>query len=77
MKYKPSKVGGHSVKVQYNNQDIPESPLKVEVVDPGAVKVFGPGLMGAIIVNEETSFTVNVINQGWKGGAWTWDHWTR
>ncbi len=63
VKYKPEAAGSHVIKVQYNDQEIPDSPLVVEVVDPEAVKVFGPGLERAV-VNEETSFTVDAAKAG-------------
>lgn len=63
VKYKPDDAGAHAVKVNYNNQEIPDSPLVVQVVDPEAVKAYGPGLERAI-VNEEAYFTVDATKAG-------------
>ena len=63
VKYKPEDAGNHTLKVQYNNQEIPESPVIIQVVNPDAVKAYGPGLEKAI-VDEETSFTVDAANAG-------------
>ena len=63
VKYKPDDAGTHTVNVRYNNQEIPENPLFVQVVNPEAVKAYGPGLEKAV-VNEETSFTVDAAKAG-------------
>ena len=63
VKYTPDDAGPHAVKVQYKNQEIPNSPLVVQVVNPEAVKAYGPGLEKAT-VNEETSFTVDASKAG-------------
>ena len=63
VKYKPDSAGGHDIKVQYSNQEIPDSPLVVQVVNPEAVKAYGPGLEKAV-VNEEATFTVDAAKAG-------------
>ena len=63
VKYKPEDAGAHNIKVQYDDQEIPDSPLVVQVVNPEAVRAYGPGLENAV-VNEETSFTVDATKAG-------------
>ena len=63
VKYKPEDAGKHDIKIQYSDQEIPDSPLVVQVVNPEAVNAYGPGLEKAI-VNEETSFTVDAAKAG-------------
>lgn len=63
VKYKPDDAGDHTIKVQYNDMEVPDSPLHVQVVNPEAVNAYGPGLENAV-VNEETSFTVDATKAG-------------
>lgn len=63
VKYRPEEAGNHTVKVQYCDQEVPASPVVVQVASPDAVRAYGDGLENAV-VQEEASFTVDAANAG-------------
>jgi filamin len=60
-------AGPNCISILYNDKEIAESPIYVEIVDPDKVKCSGNGLKHAI-VNEPTQFILDYTKAG-KGSA--------
>ena len=63
VKYTPQKAGNHTVDVKYSGQEVPRSPISVNVCDPGAVKAYGPGLEEAV-ATQDAKFIVDASEAG-------------
>ena len=64
IKYTPKDAGEMTVNVLLDQQDVPNSPFSVLVVDPTACQVYGPGVEKKQVANEETFFTVDTTEAG-------------
>ena len=64
IEYTPTDPGLQKMNVTFGEATVPETPLRLSVFDPSAVKAFGPGLENGNKSGDQTNFTVDMRAAG-------------